>query len=407
MKQIAIFTSFFKIEQNMSGMGYRAWEFAQVLAKYHKVILVIPRETDFKETSNISFVVASEQVIDTIINKADVILTLPEVSKDILIKASIANKIIISDITYNPIEALEKDAIKLSKERDIEYKAVLDQYKLHLLVSDLIIVESHEQELFMLGALMSLGRIEFSNYKRSIDFSHLITKIPVGFNRFSLKRVATQREETDHSTKVLLWNGGIWNHYDPTPIVKAMQQVIKRSPDVKLLFMYCSSTKMTTDAKNAIKLSKKLGLYETSIIFNKDIITYKERDKLFLHSRAIVCANPYAIDAMIMRRLRFRDSLLYELPMMTSKGGSLPDIIEKMDIGITFDNNDIKSITGHILKLVEDEKYYSQLRANIKKAQSIFLLENNIDNLLRFIEVGKKAPDTSYLRLKKNINILL
>lgn len=403
MKNIAIFTSFFKVEQNMSGMGYRAWEFAQVLSKYHKVNLVLPRESDFKTQKNITFTVLDESNCEEIVRSSDVIFALPEVNNDVLIAASKMGKVIISDITYNPIEALEKDSMRLSEEKDDKYQIILDQYKIQLLLSDLIIVESHEQRLFMLGALMALDRVEFNNYMRSIDFSHLITEIPVGFNKYSLNKVNKQRSSDDNSEKLLLWNGGIWNHYDPTPIIKAMNLVTKKDPGVKLMFMYCSPTKLTTDAKMAIDLSKKLGLYNKNIFFNEDAINYKERDRLLLSAKCIVCANPYAIDAMIMRRLRFRDSLLYTLPMLTTSKGSLPDVIEKFDIGYTFENENVEDIAKKILTLVNDKKRFDKLKENLVKVQSKFLMENNMKELLRFIKANKKAPDTKYSQIADKI----
>jgi glycosyltransferase involved in cell wall biosynthesis len=394
MKKVALFTSYFKVGQNMSGMGYRAWEFAQTLSKYYEINIIVPQDSDFINSKNISFTTLNNSNLEKIIKNSDVVFTLPEVDNDVLITAAKLNKLIISDITYNPIESLEKDSIRSSENKKVRYEEIVKQYKLQLLVSDLIVVESHEQRLFMLGALMSLGRIEFLNYERSIDFSHLICEIPVGFNKSGLEKINKKRSKKDNSEKVLLWNGGIWNHYDPSPIIKAMKIVTKIDPKVKLMFMYCSPTKITTDTQSAINLSKKLGLYNKNIFFNEDIITYKTRDALLLSSRAIVCSHPYAIDAMIMRRLRFRDAILYTLPMLTTRGGSLSDIIEKLGIGITFKNDDTESIASDILNIVKNKKYYKKLKDNLKNAQKTFLLENNIKDLLKFIDSGNKAPDT-------------
>lgn len=393
MKKIALFTSYFKVGQNMSGMGYRAWEFAQTLSRYYEINIIVPQNSDFINSKNTSFTTLNDSNLEEIIKNSDVIFTLPEVGKDVLVTAAKLNKPIVSDITYNPIESLEKDAVRFSENREGKYEEIVKQYKLQLSMSDLIIVESHEQKLFMLGVLMSLGRIEFHNYERSIDFNHLICEIPIGFNKSELEKVNKKRSKKDNSEKILLWNGGIWNHYDPTPIIKAMKIVVKQDPDIKLIFMYCSPTKITTDARNAIDLSKKLDLYNKNVFFNEDIITYDTRDSLLLSSKAIVCSNPYAIDAMIMRRLRFRDAILYMLPMLTTKGGSLSDVIEKLGIGIAFKNDDVEFIAESILNIINNNSYYKKLKSNLKKAQDIFLLENNIKDLVKFIDSGSKAPD--------------
>lgn len=401
MKKIAIFTSYFKIGQNMSGMGYRTWEFAQTLANYYKINLVVPQESDFGHSKNISFTVLNSSNIEKLIKNVDIVFTLPEVNDEVLLTAARLNKVIISDIAYNPIESLEKDAIKKTTDKERKYNDILKQYILQLLVSDLIIVESHEQRLFMLGALMALGRINYVNYYKSIDFSHLVCEIPIGFNKFALDRINKIRSKKSNSEKVILWNGGLWNHYDPIPIIKALKVAIKKDSEIKLIFMYSSPSKITSVAKKTIMLSKKLGLYNKNIFFRQDVITYRERDNILLSSKALICSNPYSVDAMIMRRLRFRDALIYELPILTSKGGSLPDVIEKLKIGVVFENNDINSIAKSILKIISDKDYYKKLKNNLRKAQKSFILENNINPLLKFIDSGKKTPDTNFKSIKK------
>lgn len=388
------------IGDRMAGPAIRCWEFAHTLSQEHDVVLATPNSANLTST-RFKLKQYNRKILKELVGWCDVFICQGFILHHFPFLKD-ANKPIVVDI-YDPftLEFLELFKYKELHEREVLNTANLGVLNDQLLAGDFFICASEKQRDYWIGMLCSLNRINPSTYDRDKTLRSFIEVVPFGLpskgplhTKNVLKDVHPKIAKDD---KLILWGGGIYNWFDPITLIQAVNQIVKKRKDVKLYFLglkhpnpHVPEMKMCIDA---IDLSEKLGLKDEYVFFNYDWVPYEERENYLLEADLGISIHLDHVETSFSFRTRLLDYLWAGLPIITTKGDSMSDLVEKDNLGRTVEPENVEDLTAAILELLENKDMYRQIRKHIEKIAPTFTWEEAANPLNEFCRNPVLAPD--------------
>jgi glycosyltransferase involved in cell wall biosynthesis len=280
------------------------------------------------------------------------------------------------------------------------YRLMHQVLEKHMLAADFSICASEKQRDYWLGRFCSLGRLSPKICKFDPTLRKLIDVVPFGLpsappvhQKGVIKGVVPGIAGSD---KVLLWSGGIWDWFDPLTIIKAMEKVRSTRADVKLFFMGLKSPNpqvpLMPMAVQAQKLAKELGLLDKFVFFLDDWVPYEERANYLLECDAAVTAHFDSIETRFSFRTRILDNFWASLPIITTGGDPLAEIIQQRGAGLALPYQDVGSWVDAINRLTGDEEFNKECRRASGQIAQEFTWETAAEPLLRFCRDPHRLP---------------
>ena len=381
------------IDTQMAGPGIRYWEFAKHLSKEHEVILLTPNRSSLSHP-RFQIIQRTRQTLKTTLRQADVVVTQGYLFA--LAPLLFMDKPLVIDL-YDPlpVELLEHHAHLPLYDAQLSQSYCVERTKLLLQWGDFFLCSHERQRDYWLGMLTAVGRVNHQHYRKDSDFAHLFGYVPYGISdeppiqTTSVLRGADKRfAETD---TILLWGGGLWKWFDPCSVIRAVSDISKTRQDIKLLFLGGKRANSDTTGINiayatedAMALSKQLGVYNRTVFFHEDWIPYNERQNYFLEANVGISTHFSSLETRFAFRTRILDYLWTELPMITTEGDYLSDLIKAHQLGIVVPPADVAQLQHAILRLTDDHTFLEQCRANIRQIKQQYLWSNAIAPLQRF-----------------------
>ncbi len=380
------------VSKEMAGPAIRVWNFARVLSEYMEVVLAIPNEVNLPEQEFKIVQYKNDNSLGEIIKNMDIVLS----GGTTFIKyPSIKNsdKFLVMDIydPYNLATLAEYRDESMDKRLNV-HKLVYYNLNEQLHYGDFFICASERQRDFWLGMLAALNRVNPYSYNEDSTLRKMIDVVPFGLP--DSKPIHTREvlkgkvEGIKNEDFVIIWGGGIYNWFDPLTLIKAMAEIGKSRDDVKLFFMGVEhpnpEVKKLQLVNRTVNLAKKLGVYDKNVFFNFGWVEYDERQNYLLESDAGIITHPEHIETRFSFRTRILDYLWAGLPIISTKGDSLSDMVEKENLGVTVREKDIGDLVNAISKLADDKDYYNKCVRNIENAAKEYTWEKVCDPLIRF-----------------------
>jgi len=224
----------------MAGPAIRAWQIAAALSLEHDVQLVT---TSTADVSHPRFRVRSvddhdlrelEEWCDVLLFQGWLLTGRPFLLS--------STKVVVADI-YDPLhlEQLEQARDEGEKRRVELVAGAVGVLNEQLRRGDFFLCASEKQRDFWLGQLSAMGRVNPRTYDEDGTMRSLIAVVPFGISdappvhtRPALKGVLPGIGLDD---KVILWGGGIYNWFDPLTLLRAVDGLRHRLPNVRLFFM--------------------------------------------------------------------------------------------------------------------------------------------------------------------------
>jgi len=280
----------------------------------------------------------------------------------------------------------------------------LDVLNDQLKAGDFFICASERQRDFWIGMLLALGRVNPHTYDDDETLHKLIAVVPFGIpseppehTKWVVKGVYKTIREED---KVILWGGGIWDWFDPCTLIRATARIVEQRGDVKLFFMgvkhpnpLIPEMKSTTEA---IQLSKELELYDKFIFFN-DWVPYEERQNYLLEADVGASLHLDHIETRFSFRTRLLDYIWAGLPIVTTRGDSMSELVEQYDLGKVVDYKDLEQVTEALLELLDTPALRGTYEPNFEKVRDQFTWERVVEPLIDFCADPHFAPDRAAL----------
>jgi glycosyltransferase involved in cell wall biosynthesis len=392
------------VGSSMAGPGIRYLNFARELRSEGDVTLIVPFETDL-EPDGFELVVADvwdPALMTPLTAGADVVvaqrLPVPTMRK---LARTRARRIY--DL-YAPlhIENLALDALQGPDRQPVE-SAVLNRLAdtVVLRTGDAFVCASETQRDLWLGALLQSGRIGHDRFAADPSLRGLIDVVPFGISPEPpvstepvLKGVVPGIGEHD---RVLLWPGGIWNWLDPLTVIDAVAELARRRDDVCLFFLGMRHPNphvpVMRMAGLATARAEELGLRDRVVFFHEGWVPYDRRGAYLLEADIGVSAHFDDLESRFAFRTRLLDCFWAGLPVITTVGDVLGDLVEKRGLGRGVPPRDVNGWVDALETLLDDASARERAQGAIADVRGEFLWPRVAEPLRRFVgEPGVPIP---------------
>jgi GT2 family glycosyltransferase len=388
------------LEAKMAGPAIRAWHMACTLAREHDVQLV---STQGCAISHPDFPVrvADERELERLEAWCDVLIFQGNLMRQHPVLRD-TQKVVVTDI-YDPfhLEVLEQARDLDPAKRLFAVQSSTDVLNEQLRRGDFFLCASEKQRDFWLGQLAAVGRINPATYDRGENLEGLLAVAPFGVTdeppqhtRPVLRGVVPGIGEDD---KVVLWGGGIYNWFDPLTLLRAVDKLRLRLPEVRLYFLglkhpnpMVGEMKM---AEDAVSLAHELGLVGTYVFFNEDWVEYDDRQNYLLESDVGVSTHLDHVETEFSFRTRVLDYLWASLPIVATGGDSLATLIETTGIGTTVPPGDVDALEAALFQMLDDDEFRASCRGEIERIVPTYHWSKVLEPLLEFCRAPARAPD--------------
>lgn len=388
------------IGASMAGPGIRYWELARALSASHEVTLAAPNRPDV-DPEGFRVVSYASGGMAPVLAGQDVVLT-QSVTPAIAFLGRRNDVRIVLD-AYDPVlleglEIFRADPAAVRAARNDRYLASM---RLGLSVADAVICASEKQRDLWLGALMASGRVDPTEYDRDVSLRRLVDVVPFGLQDEPPAQTGPgfrERLGISPSDKVLLWGGGIWNWFDPLTLIRALGLVRAQRSDVKLVFMGLKHPNERVPememAVRAQELAKELGLLGETVHFNYGWVPYGERQNHLLEADLGVTTHFDHLETRFSFRTRVLDYLWAGLPIISTAGDSMADLVTQHGLGRVVPAEDPAALASAITGLLDDPAELAAVRERIAVQRESFRWSRVAQPLHERIQelAGEPAP---------------
>jgi glycosyltransferase involved in cell wall biosynthesis len=270
-----------------------------------------------------------------------------------------------------------------------------------MLRGDFFLCASEQQRHFWLGGLASVGRLNVANYDADSSARSLVAVCPFGLPAEPPVRTGPAIRGVvpgiGPDDRVILWAGGVYNWFDPITLVHAVDRLRRDRDDVRLYFLGMGHPdplmpKMRT-AVEAVRLADSLGLTGKYVFFNEGWVAYEERQNYLLDADLGVSTHHDHLETTFSFRTRILDYLWAGLPVVSTRGDSFGDLIEREGLGRSVPEGDPEALAAALAELLGDERAAARCRKNVARVRSRFTWDNALEPLLRFCDEPRRAAD--------------
>jgi glycosyltransferase involved in cell wall biosynthesis len=390
------------IGTTIAGPGIRYHRLAVELARDFDVTLVVPFESDLLDDR---FSIVCDNPWDpgrtsTFTEGYDLVLAQFLPVPTMLALARSRTRVIYD--LYSPVmlEQLALDA----REESTAYRRAMARLnrltqKVALATGDAFICASEKQRDFWLGALARAGRLDQQLYERDPSLRMLIDVVPFGLDPEpprpgpALRGVVPGIGADD---KVLLWPGGIWNWFDPLTVIRAVHELSRRRNDIRMYFLGVRHPNPAVPtmamAADAVALAEELGLRDSVVFFNFGWVPYAQRGAYLLDADLAVSAHFDDIETRFSFRTRLLDCLWAGLPVVTTRGDMLGDLIVERGAGRAVEFGDIADWVEALEALLDDDVAREQARAAAAGIRPSFEWPLVVEPLRRLADPATALP---------------
>ena len=392
------------VAERMAGPAIRAWEIARALAGEHDVRLMSLRAAEVTTGDGFPVVVGRGRALREHTDWADVV-----VFQGFLLDAAPwlrdSQKIIVADV-YDPmhLEQLEQAKDLGPAGRELAVRETTRVLNDQLARADYLLCASEKQRDFWLGQLAGQGRVNPLVYDEDASLESLLAVVPFGIpdeppvqQRHAIRGTVPGIGPDD---KVILWGGGIYNWFDPLTLVRAVDRLRRRRPDVRLYFMGLKHPNPDVPqmrvAVETRRLADELGLTGTHVFFNEGWVPYAERADHLLDADVGVSTHFTHVETAFSFRTRILDYLWAGLPIVSTVGDTFGDLVERRGLGRAVPAEDVEALELALDELLYDPDAAAAARAAVTEVAREYRWSRTLAPLVEFCRMPRRAADLQY-----------
>lgn len=390
------------IRENMAGPAIRAWNIARVLATFADVRLISSAPSSLDgEGFSVHWVAPGRSSLSTHEQWADVIIVqglgfaqYPRLAR--------STKVIVLD-AYNvmPLEHLAVNTRTFLVDAGIRIEHARRVHNHALALSDMVVVSSSRQRDLYLGSLLSLGRLNPATSGQDPSFHALVRVAPFGAETAPSSEHAPSilRDVLAPVTagdKVLVWGGGLYEWFDPESLMRAVGNLSKKRPNLRLVFM--GSARPGQDGVSAhvsrlVDLARDIDPLGEHIVFNQTWVPYAHRISFLAEADAGVSVHRATAETYFSYRTRMLDYLAAGLPIVCSEGDTFAEIVARERLGIVVPVGGAAELEAAIERVLYDESFARECRTNVERLRASFDWEISLASLVDFVRNPQPAAD--------------
>jgi glycosyltransferase involved in cell wall biosynthesis len=248
-----------------------------------------------------------------------------------------------------------------------------------IVFGDVLLCANERQRDYFTGMMMNLGLITRRVYRQDASLGRIVRLAPhgvkqglPGHNKSVIRGVYPGVGGDD---KLIVWNGGILQWYDPITLVRAMAIICQKRSDVKLVFVggaYPGLGAMGLGKRHeeTVELARELGLLNKHVFFERNWIPYDEMQNYMSEADFSVCTYFDNIETHFSLRTRFIDLFWAELPLICTHGDVFAEMVERRGFGIVVPEGDIDAVAAGIERFLDDHDFFQSCKRNLAAAKA-------------------------------------
>ena len=379
----------------MAGPAIRAFELARALAPHCTVTLAAPAPSALEEPGIelLEAGLADYDALAAAVTSHDAVVA-QMLPPRLLSRIWRLDTRLVVDL-YNPIvvEVIEGTRSKPRASRERLRNVVTRAATAHLAAADLVLCASERQRDLWLGGLALRELLEPDALER-------LAVVPFGTRAeppVAGPAIRAALPAIGERERILLWGGGIWDWLDAPTAIRAVAALPE---DVHLVFQGVKRPAMDARdehraAASAFGLARELGLEGTRVHFNHEWVPYAQRGSWLLEADLGVSAHPAHLETRFAFRTRIVDYLWAGLPVVTSGGDVLGDLIGARGLGRAVVPGDHVAFAAACAELLADS---SGERERIRAVAAELRWDRVAAPLGEFCATGTKRPATAARR---------
>ncbi|SEM94954.1 hypothetical protein SAMN05216281_102417 [Cryobacterium luteum] len=389
--------------QKMAGPAMRAWKISEALSVENDVRLLTwnaaSRTSDLFEVSRVRL--GNEREMKVHEQWADVIVFQGHALHHFKTLLD-SDKIIVADL-YDPmhLEQLEQGREFGTDTWVSQVRGANDVLNQQLERADFFLCASDRQRMFWLGQLTALGRVNPHTYAADENLEGLIAIAPFGMDakspvhtRSAIRGIVPGIGDDD---KVVIWGGGIYNWFDTLTLIRAIAEVAKTHPDVRLFFLGVAHPNPDVPEMEIVSKTRdlvdQLGLTGKNVFFNEQWVALDDRQNYLLEADAGVSTHYAHIETTFSFRTRILDYMWAELPIVTTNGDGFGDLVERTGMGISVPERNVTALADALTKVLYDDDFRQTAHDAVVEVRRQFTWTEALRPLIEFCRDPQIAPD--------------
>jgi glycosyltransferase involved in cell wall biosynthesis len=264
---------------------------------------------------------------------------------------------------YDPfhLEQLEATRTRTPTERRRIVRDATRALSDQLARADLVLCASDRQRSLWLGHLGALGRLNPVVYDTGEDLAGLVRVVPFGTPEQPARTgdrsaVIAALPGVARDAVLVVWGGGVHEWLDAEILVRAVGAARREVPRLTLVFL---GTKHPVPGVGsavgaARAAAEELGLLDDAVFFSDGWVPYADRD-LWLGSADIAATTHRShLETEFAFRTRVLDYFWCGLPVVTSAGDALADVVTASGAGVVVPVGDLPALTRALVLLGTD-----------------------------------------------------
>lgn len=391
------------VGERMAGPGIRYFHLARVLSKTLEVTLAVPHEVaPSLQRSPFRILQYQRQdwaSLEPLVNASRVVIFPSDIASDFPQLVQSDACLVVDG--YDPLlaEWLALDQSPTPDAASPHWKDRMQHLNQQYLTGDFFICASERQRNWWLGLLEANGRINPWVFAEDRSLRRLIDVVPYGLPETAPVHTHQVVKEVWPGIKaqdrVILWGGGLWPWLDPLTAIRAMTEVTRQRPDVRLIFPGTRHPnpwmeEVPTHNEQAFCLAQDLNLLDRVVFFG-DWVPYADWPNVLLESDLALTLHYDTLETQLAFRSRVLDYIWARLPIVAAKGDATSDLIAHYGLGTVVDYEDVSGVAEAILKLLEVPM--ANFEERFERARQALSWEQAAKPLFEFCRSPRRAPD--------------
>ncbi len=269
---------------------------------------------------------------------------------------------------------------------------------MQLTLADFVLTCNERQRDSYIGMMVSLGLISPTVYDNDDSLRRYIDSAPHGI-RPELPEAHAPilrgvREGFGESDRIIIWNGGIIQWYDPATLLEALRLLGR--DDIKLLFLgaaYPGITELGVGVRfqDAKAIATRNGQLNRTVFFEEGWVSHDVAKRYVQEADISVCTYFDNLETRYSHRTRFVDLIWAELPFICTHGDVLAEEVDRKGWGLVVPEEDPPAVARAIERLIDDPEFRAQCKANLAAARPSLQWEETMAPLIRFCSDSGEA----------------
>ena len=353
------------VGERIAGPAIRALELSRALAAECDVTLAAPAPSraDGEPFGLLEAGMADFEVLHEALQRHDVVVA-QRLPAQLLRRVRRLPVRYVADL-YNPIvvEGLEAAA----REPELRATASVRQTALTVMAqcaaADFVVCASEKQRDLWLGGMSMAGLVDLRAYRHDPTYRQFVDVVPFGVPseppRAAARPLKGAWPGIGPGDEVLIWGGGIWRWLDALTPIRAVERLNDHGRAVHLFFLgidrpSAAPERVPSGAAAAIEFARERGLEGNRVHFKEGWTPYDERAGYLLDADLGVSAHHDHLEARFSFRTRVLDYIWAGLPVVTSGGDSVAELVEREGLGATVAPGDDEGFASACARLLDE-----------------------------------------------------